>query len=51
MDAIGKDLKIEQPIGTYAARHSFSTVLKRKGVSTDFIKEALGHSSVIVSEN
>lgn len=51
MEAIGKELKIEQSIGTYAARHTFSTVLKRKGVSTDFIKEALGHSSVAVTEN
>lgn len=51
MEAIRTELKIEQPIGTYAARHSFSTVLKRKGVSTDFIKEALGHSSVAVTEN
>ena len=51
MELIGKELEIEQPIRTYAARHSFSTVLKRKGVSTDFIKEALGHSSVIVTEN
>lgn len=51
MDDIRKELKIAQPVGTYAARHSFSTVLKRKGVSTDYIKEALGHSSVIVTEN
>ncbi len=51
MDNIRIDLGIEQKIGTYAARHSFSTVLKRKGVSTEFIKESLGHSSVIVTEN
>ncbi len=51
MEAIGKELKIQQSIGTYAARHTFSTVLKRKGVSTEFIKEALGHSSVTVTEN
>lgn len=51
MERIRKDLKIEQSIGTYAARHSFSTVLKRKGVSTEFIKEALGHSSVAITEN
>lgn len=45
------DLGIEQKIGTYAARHTFSTVLKRKGVSTAFIKEALGHSSEVTTEN
>lgn len=51
MEDIRTELKITQPVGTYAARHSFSTVLKRKGVSTEFIKEALGHSSVDVTEN
>ncbi len=51
MEAIRQDLGIEQKIGTYAARHSFSTVMKRKGVSTEFIKESLGHSSVAVTEN
>jgi integrase len=51
MEAIRVDLEIDQKIGTYAARHSFSTMLKRQGVSTDFIKESLGHSSVLVTEN
>jgi len=51
MNNIGQELGIEQKIGTYAARHSFSTVMKRKGVSTEFIKESLGHSSVAVTEN
>lgn len=51
MEVIRLDLKINQKIGTYAARHTFSTVMKRKGVSTEFIKESLGHSSVTVTEN
>jgi len=51
MESIRKELKIEQKIGTYSARHSFSTVLKRKGVSTEFIKESLGHSSSVTTEN
>lgn len=51
MEIIRQELKIEQKIGTYAARHSFSTVLKRKGASTEFISESLGHSSVIVTAN
>jgi len=51
MDAVRKDLGIEQKVRTYAARHTFSTFLKRKGVPTEFIKEALGHSSVLVTEN
>lgn len=51
MENIRLELKIEQKIGTYAARHSFSTVMKRQGVSTEFIKESLGHSSLTVTEN
>ncbi len=51
MEEVRQELGIEQKIGTYAARHSFSTVLKRKGVSTEFIKEALGHSSSLTTEN
>ena len=51
MELIRQELEIEQKIGTYSARHSFSTILKRKGVSTEFIKEALGHSSMVTTEN
>jgi integrase len=51
MELIRQDLGIEQKIGTYAARHSFSTRLKKRGAPTEFIKESLGHSSVLVTEN
>lgn len=51
MDVIRLDLEIKNKVGTYVARHCYSTVLKRKGVSTEFIKEALGHSSTAVTEN
>lgn len=51
MEQIRQDLEIQPEIGTYAARHTFSTVMKRKGVSTAFIKEALGHSSELTTEN
>ena len=37
-------------ITTYAARHSFATTLKRKGVSTDEISEYLGHSNIITTK-
>jgi len=37
-------------ITTYAARHSFATTLKRKGVSTDEISEYLGHSSLATTK-
>lgn len=51
MDIVRSELKITQKVGTYAARHSFSTVLKRKGAPTSFIKESLGHSSELTTEN
>jgi integrase/recombinase XerD len=51
MEEVRKDLGFEQKVGTYVARHSFSTRLMRKGVSTQYIKDSLGHSSVAVTEN
>lgn len=51
MYEICEELKIEHKTSTYAARHTFSTVLKRKGIPTSFIKDALGHSSVATTEN
>lgn len=51
METIRLELKIDQKVGTYVARHSFSTILKRKGISTEFIKESLGHSSSVTTEN
>jgi len=36
---------------TYFARHSFATILKNSGVSTEFISEALGHSSLSTTKN
>jgi integrase/recombinase XerD len=43
MAVIAKNLGIEKKITTYVARHTFSTVLKRSGASTEYIQEALGH--------
>ncbi len=49
---VNKDLKeiatlakIDFNLTTYVARHSYATVLKRSGVSTSVISEALGHDS------
>ncbi|HEY8689466.1 MAG TPA: hypothetical protein VIM07_09555 [Chitinophagaceae bacterium] len=42
MEKIGAKLKIERRVSTYVARHTFSTVMKRSGVSTEFIQEAFG---------
>ena len=46
MKQIAEDLRIFKPVTTYYARHSFATILKNSGVSTEFISEALGHTSL-----
>lgn len=51
MDRIVKSLGITRKATTYVARHSFSTVLKRSGASTEFIQNALGHTDVKTTEN
>ncbi len=51
MKAIAKDLQITSNVTTYAARHSFATILQRSGASTEFICEALGHSNVRTTQN
>jgi site-specific recombinase XerD len=38
-------------IKAYIARHSFSTVLKRSGVSAEFISESLSQSDLKTTEN
>jgi integrase len=51
MKQIAQELDINKEITTYYARHSFATVLKRSGATTEMISELLGHSSVIVTKN
>ena len=51
MKRIIKKLGIDKKATTYVARHTFSTVLKRSGVSTEYIQEALGHTNVKTTEN
>ncbi len=51
MIEIGRELGIKSKLGTYVARHTFSTRMMRAGASTHLIKESLGHSSVTVTEN
>jgi len=50
MKKVAKELEIDSPIGTYVARHTHSTILKRKGASTEMIRENLGHASVLTTE-
>ena len=47
---IGEELNLPIDLTTYVARHSFATVLKRSGVNTSLICEALGHSSERVTQ-
>ncbi|MEJ7739614.1 MAG: site-specific integrase [Chitinophagaceae bacterium] len=51
MKSIARQLGITNDVTTYAARHSFATVLQRSGASTEFISEALGHSNVKTTQN
>jgi integrase len=47
---IAGEIGIKENISTYVARHSYATILKNAGASVEYIKEALGHSSVRVTE-
>ena len=51
MKKIAIELGINKPVTTYYARHSFATILKNSGVSTEFISEALGHSSLSTTKS
>ncbi len=51
MKRILGDLGIEKKATTYVARHTFSTVLKRSGASTEQIQEALGHTDIKTTES
>lgn len=51
MKEICKELGIEKNVTTIVSRHTFSTQLKRSGVSTELIQEALGHTDKRTTEN
>jgi len=51
MKLIANELKINKEVTTYFARHSFATILKNSGASTEFISEALGHSGTKTTQN
>lgn len=50
MKSIAKNLGIEKEVTSYFARHSFATILKRSGISKEFIGDSLGHSSDSTTE-
>jgi len=47
---IAQDAGIEGNFTTYSIRHSWATIAKYMGISTELISEAFGHSSVRVTE-
>ncbi len=50
LDIIGKQLHLNIKLTTYTARHSYSTVQKRKGTSIEYISESLGHTSISTTQ-
>ncbi len=51
LKSICQSLGFDFNITTIWARHSFSTYLKRRGVSVEVISEALGHTSTETTQN
>jgi integrase len=45
LKAVGKLAGIETKLTTYVARHSYATVLRKNGISTSIISQAMGHDS------
>jgi integrase len=43
LKAVGKLAGVKSELTTYVARHSYATILKKSGISTSLISEALGH--------
>jgi integrase/recombinase XerD len=41
---------VNEKISSYSARHSWATIAKNSGTSTEFISESLGHSNVNVTK-
>jgi integrase/recombinase XerD len=51
MSSIAQQLNINKKVTNIVSRHTFSTVLKRAGASTEFIQESLGHADKKTTEN
>lgn len=47
---IGVSIGLNQPLTSYVARHSYATILKRKGVNISVISEGLGHTTQEVTQ-
>lgn len=51
MRKIAEELEINQSTTSYAARHSFATILKRSGANNTLISELLGHSNLKTTQS
>jgi integrase len=51
MVKVMKKIGLNKKASTIVSRHSFSTVMKRSGASTEYIQEALGHTVKSTTEN
>src|SRR6185369_8337376 len=51
LNSICGKIGITTRVTTYAARHSFSTILKNSGTPIEYIKDSLGHSSTLTTES
>lgn len=49
LKTLGTSIGIGIPLTTYVARHSFATNLKRSGVTTGIISEAMGHKTEAIT--
>ena len=47
---IAEDAGIEEKITSYYIRHSWATIAKNMGISTEIISEGLGHHSLKTTE-
>ena len=47
---IGTELELPVKLTTNVARHSFATIQKNNGLSREYLKESLGHSSIATTE-
>jgi site-specific recombinase XerD len=51
MKGIAAIIGIEKDVTTYFARHSFATIMKNSGAPIAMISQALGHSSMVTTQN
>jgi len=48
---IALKLKIDKPVTTYTARHSFVTILMNDGAPAEYIRDLVGHTDIRTTQN